>query len=90
MRDSSHMIRAHPHTHHYLAPYTHHLLQRQNRVHTHKHKHTRARKTSTNTFLLTESQREETPEKPFTDTDRKDLKFLYDEWAHPYFISIQV
>jgi len=34
-------------------------------------------------------QREETPDKPFTDKDRADLKFLYDEWAHPYFISIQ-
>jgi len=34
-------------------------------------------------------QREETPDKPFTDKEKADLQFLYDEWAHPYFISIQ-
>ncbi|KAG1672142.1 hypothetical protein FOA52_001730 [Chlamydomonas sp. UWO 241] len=34
-------------------------------------------------------QREETPERPLTPNDKKDLQFLYDEWAHPYFISIQ-
>jgi hypothetical protein len=34
-------------------------------------------------------QREETPDKPFTDKEREELQFLYDEWAHPYFISIQ-
>eukprot|EP00798_Chlamydomonas_sp_ICE-L_P025438 gene25438-11098_t len=34
-------------------------------------------------------QREETKEKPFTEKDKSDLQFLYDEWAHPYFISIQ-
>jgi len=34
-------------------------------------------------------QREETPDKPFTDKERQELQFLYDEWAHPYFISIQ-
>uniref|UniRef100_A0A7S3VSG5 Methyltransferase domain-containing protein n=1 Tax=Dunaliella tertiolecta TaxID=3047 RepID=A0A7S3VSG5_DUNTE len=34
-------------------------------------------------------QREETPDKPFTDREREELQFLYDEWAHPYFISIQ-
>lgn len=34
-------------------------------------------------------QREETPEKPFTDKDRADLQFLYDEWAHPFFISYE-
>lgn len=34
-------------------------------------------------------QREETPTNPFTPKDRKDLQFLYDEWAHPYFISVQ-
>ena len=26
--------------------------------------------------------------RPFTPQDKEDLQFLYDEWAHPYFISI--
>jgi hypothetical protein len=34
-------------------------------------------------------QREETPEKPFSEQEKKELQFLYDEWAHPYFISYQ-
>lgn len=34
-------------------------------------------------------QQEETPEKPLTEDDKARLQFLYDEWAHPYFISIQ-
>lgn len=34
-------------------------------------------------------QREETPATPFTAQDKDDLKFLYEEWAHPYFISYQ-
>lgn len=34
-------------------------------------------------------QREETPDKPLSDTEKRQLQFLYDEWAHPYFISIQ-
>ncbi|GLC52876.1 hypothetical protein PLESTB_000683600 [Pleodorina starrii] len=34
-------------------------------------------------------QREETPAAPFSQQDKDDLQFLYDEWAHPYFISIQ-
>lgn len=34
-------------------------------------------------------QRDETPERPFSEQDKKDLKFLYEEWAHPYFISIE-
>jgi MPBQ/MSBQ methyltransferase len=25
--------------------------------------------------------------RPFTQKDRDDLQFLYDEWAHPFFIS---
>lgn len=32
-------------------------------------------------------QREETPEAPLTPTEKEQLQFLYDEWAHPYFIS---
>ena len=31
-------------------------------------------------------QREE-GDVPFTDKDREDLRFLYEEWAHPFFIS---
>lgn len=34
-------------------------------------------------------QRDETPERPFSSQDKKDLQFLYDEWAHPYFISVE-
>ena len=32
-------------------------------------------------------QREETAETPLTPTEKDQLQFLYDEWAHPYFIS---
>ena len=32
-------------------------------------------------------QREETPETPLSPTEKEQLQFLYDEWAHPYFIS---
>ncbi len=32
-------------------------------------------------------QREETPEAPLTQQDKAELQFLYDEWAHPFFIS---
>jgi len=28
-------------------------------------------------------------EVPFDDKDQRDLKFLYEEWTHPYFISIE-
>jgi len=28
-------------------------------------------------------------EVPFTEKDEKDLRFLYEEWTHPYFISIE-
>jgi MPBQ/MSBQ methyltransferase len=34
-------------------------------------------------------QREETPERPLSAEDKANLQFLYEEWAHPYFISIQ-
>ena len=34
-------------------------------------------------------QREETPERPLTMEDKERLQFLYDEWAHPFFISIE-
>lgn len=32
-------------------------------------------------------QREETPETPLSSVEKDQLQFLYDEWAHPYFIS---
>lgn len=34
-------------------------------------------------------QREETPSTPFSPEENEELRFLYEEWAHPYFISIQ-
>lgn len=37
--------------------------------------------------IATWCQRDETPENPLTERDRERLQFLYDEWAHPYFIS---
>eukprot|EP00667_Euglena_gracilis_P007034 EG_transcript_7105 len=37
--------------------------------------------------IATWCQREETPQKPFTQKEKDKLQFLYDEWAHPYFIS---
>jgi len=39
--------------------------------------------------IATWCQREETPEKPLTSRDKAALQFLYDEWAHPYFVSVQ-
>jgi MPBQ/MSBQ methyltransferase len=34
-------------------------------------------------------QRDADSQKPFDARDQRDLKFLYEEWSHPYFISIQ-
>lgn len=34
-------------------------------------------------------QREETAERPLTPSDKSKLQFLYDEWAHPFFVSYQ-
>lgn len=39
--------------------------------------------------IATWCQREETPDRPFTPKDKSALQFLYDEWAHPYFVSVQ-
>ena len=39
--------------------------------------------------IATWCQREETPEASFSEADRAALQFLYDEWAHPYFVSVQ-
>ncbi len=38
-------------------------------------------------MIATWCQREETPEVPLTAQDKDALQFLYDEWAHPYFVS---
>ena len=37
--------------------------------------------------VATWCQREETPETPFSEEDKVNLNFLYEEWAHPYFVS---
>ena len=37
--------------------------------------------------IATWCQRDETAENPLTSEDKDRLQFLYDEWAHPYFIS---
>lgn len=39
--------------------------------------------------IATWCQREETPEVALTPKEKADLQFLYDEWAHPYFVSVQ-
>ena len=39
--------------------------------------------------IATWCQRHSTEETPFTDKEKEDLQFLYDEWAHPYFVSIK-
>ncbi len=39
--------------------------------------------------IATWCQREESPDRPFTPKDKAALQFLYDEWAHPYFVSVQ-
>lgn len=50
---------------------------------------TRVLKPGGTLVLATWCQREETPQNPYTETDKSNLQFLYDEWAHPYFISIE-
>ncbi|QDZ18136.1 S-adenosyl-L-methionine-dependent methyltransferase [Chloropicon primus] len=42
-----------------------------------------------NLAIATWCQRHSTEATPFTDKEKDDLQFLYDEWAHPYFISIK-
>lgn len=39
--------------------------------------------------IATWCQREVTLDTPFTKTETKELDFLYTEWAHPFFVSIQ-
>ena len=37
--------------------------------------------------IATWCQRETTPSTPLTDRDKSNLQYLYDEWAHPFFVS---
>ena len=39
--------------------------------------------------VATWCQREETPERPFSEKELKRLDYLYAEWTHPHFISIE-
>jgi len=39
--------------------------------------------------IATWCQRHETRDRPFTEKEKGQLKFLYEEWTHPYFISIE-
>lgn len=48
---------------------------------------TRVLKPGGTLVVATWCQRDETSEKPFTVEERERLQFLYDEWAHPYFVS---
>ncbi|CAL5227341.1 g10286 [Coccomyxa viridis] len=50
---------------------------------------TRVLKPGGHIVIATWCQREETPDRPFTPKDKAALQFLYDEWAHPYFVSVQ-
>ena len=49
---------------------------------------TRVLKPGGRIVIATWCQREEA-NRPFTNSERKTLDFLYAEWTHPYFISIQ-
>ena len=40
-------------------------------------------------MIATWCQREAPPERPFSAQERSALQFLYDEWAHPFFVSVQ-
>mmetsp|Transcript_10846 Transcript_10846/g.27985 ORF Transcript_10846/g.27985 Transcript_10846/m.27985 type:complete len:441 (-) Transcript_10846:126-1448(-) len=48
---------------------------------------TRVLKPGGNLVVATWCERE--PQPPFTPEERKTLNFVYEEWAHPYFISIE-
>lgn len=39
--------------------------------------------------IATWCQREETPQTPFSEDEKERLRFLYEEWAHPFFVSIE-
>ena len=40
-------------------------------------------------MVATWCQREEMESTPFSAHEQEELQFLYDEWAHPYFVSIE-
>lgn len=48
---------------------------------------TRVLKPGGTLVIATWCQRDETPETPFSERDQERLRFLYEEWAHPYFVS---
>ena len=50
---------------------------------------TRVLKPGGKLVIATWCQRETTPESPFTAQENDELRFLYEEWSHPYFISIE-
>ncbi|CAK0756391.1 hypothetical protein CVIRNUC_002451 [Coccomyxa viridis] len=50
---------------------------------------TRVLKPGGHIVIATWCQREGTPGRPLTAKDKAALQFLYDEWAHPYFVSVQ-
>ena len=39
--------------------------------------------------VATWCQREADAVKPITSSEQKELNFLYEEWAHPYFVSYE-
>ena len=50
---------------------------------------TRVLKPGGKLVIATWCQRETTAETPFTEQENDELRFLYEEWSHPYFISIE-
>lgn len=50
---------------------------------------TRVLKPGGKIVIATWCQRETTPETPLTETEKSNLRFLYEEWSHPYFVSIE-
>lgn len=50
---------------------------------------TRVLKPGGRLVIATWCQREVTPDTPFTKVETQELDFLYTEWAHPFFVSIQ-
>ena len=50
---------------------------------------TRVLKPGGKLVIATWCQRETLPDKPFSPKEVSDLRFLYEEWSHPYFVSIE-
>jgi MPBQ/MSBQ methyltransferase len=58
-------------------------------VHPNQDRHAAFARPGGTMVIATWCQREETPEAPFTEAEKAELQFLYDEWAHPFFVSIE-